>query len=266
MKNITSKDNKILKHTKKLASSSYRRKLSEFIAEGERLCTEALSCNKAQLSYAIATEEFLAANSDFQKKLDDSRISVYTVSEKLFESVSQTDTPQGVLLAIKIPSEQTADFTDVTRILILDGISEPGNMGTIIRTADAFGFSTTILCNNCVDIYNPKVVRATMGGIFRTKFININNISDVMSTIKIAKTEGFQVLATSLENSVDITSVKFGIKCAIIIGNEANGISDELLALSDMKIKIPMSDGAESLNAAIAAGIAMFKAMEDTIK
>ena len=255
MINITSKDNKILRHTKKLTNNaSYRDKSGEFIAEGERLCAEALICN-AQISYCIVTAEFLIRNPDFQKKLDDLKVTIYTVSENLFNSISRTQHPQGVLFVIRIPSVVTSDFAGTNRILILDGISEPGNMGTIIRTADAFGFGTVILCNNCVDIYNPKVVRSTMGGIFRTNFICANNISKTMEQLKSA---GFQIAAAVLDGATDITEIKFSDKLALAIGSEANGASAELLAGADSKVKIPMVKEAESLNAAVAAGIAMF--------
>ncbi|MCL2837912.1 MAG: RNA methyltransferase [Oscillospiraceae bacterium] len=260
MINITSKDNKILKHTKKLWRSSYRAKSGEFVAEGERLCAEALTYGKPQISYAILTDEFVRQNVNFQKKLDDLGVCVYTVSEKLFSMVSQTTTPQGVLLVIRIPDGKAPNFADLSRVLILDGINEPGNMGTIIRTADAFGFSTIVLCNSCVDIYNPKVVRSSMGGIFRTKFINAPNVSETIESIKNAE---FQVVATAIEEAVDINTVHFTEKCALIIGNEASGVSDELLTLSDKKVKIPMANETESLNAAVAAGIAMFKGWSD---
>jgi len=260
MINITSKDNRILKHTKKLWRASYRAKSGEFVAEGERLCDEALTCGETQISYAILTDEFLQQNVNFQKKLDDLGVCVYTVSEKLFSMVSQTTTPQGVLFVIRIPDSILLKFADLTRILILDGINEPGNMGTIIRTADAFGFSTILLCNGCVDIYNPKVVRSSMGGIFRTKFVHAANVSETVESIK---SGGFQVVATALEGAVDINTVKFAEKCAIVIGNEANGVSDELLSLSDARVTIPMANETESLNAAVAAGIAMFKGWSD---
>jgi len=258
MKTISGRDNKILKHTKKLAVTSYRAKTGEFIVEGERLCLEALFCN-ARISYAIISETFGRENEHFQKKLDNCNVNVYTVPDKLFDDISKTDTPQGVLFVVKQPNEEAVNFDDVSRVLLLDGLAEPGNMGTIIRTASSFGFSSIILCNNCVDIYNPKVVRSTMGGIFRTNFAKPSNITETTSNLKSA---GFQIVAAALENSVDINSIKFGEKVALIIGNEANGISDELLKLSDVNVKIPMANDVESLNAAVAAGIAMYLGRE----
>ena len=255
MKNITSRDNKILKHTKKLAKTAYRAKAGEFVAEGERLCAEALNFAHTMISYAILTAEFFESNRKFQKKLDDLNISIYIVSEMLFADIAQTTTPQGILFVVKTPLESPRDFADISRALILDGISEPGNMGTIIRTADAFGFRTIILANDCVDVYNPKVVRASMGGIFRASFVKADDISLTMNELKSA---GFQLVATALDNAQDVTEFKFNKKCALIIGSEASGVSNELLKECDATVKIPMANDAESLNAAVAAGIVMY--------
>ena len=129
--NITSRDNKILKHTKKLALHNYRQKSGEFVAEGERLCREALEYVNSDILYAIVTLDFLTNNLDFQKKLDDLGIRIYTVSDDLFKTVSQTTTPQGVLFVIRRRDDHSCELSK-SRILILDGISEPGNMGTNI--------------------------------------------------------------------------------------------------------------------------------------
>jgi len=290
MMKIVSRDNKILKHVKKLGSAAYRAKCGEFIAEGERLCNEALFCfaknlcktkssqgdahalrteemtqNRAKISYAILSETYLSENVNFQKKLDDLKVKVYTVPDKLFRDISQTDTPQGILFVIKQQMAEEVAFADISRVLMLDGVSEPGNMGTIIRTANAFGFRTIVLCNNCVDIYNPKVIRASMGGIFRTKFVKTDHPATRLhgrEIIELLKSNNFKIVATSLENAVDINTVNFDGKIALVIGNEANGVSKELLNLSDVNVKIPMSDGTESLNAAVAAGIAMYLGRE----
>ena len=267
MNTITSRDNKILKHVKKLGSVSYRAKSREFIAEGERLCNEALACN-ADISLAIMSETFIDENVNFQKKLDDLKVKVYTVPDKLFDDISKTDTPQGVLFVIKQANGENVNFADISRVLVLDGVAEPGNMGTIIRTAGAFGFSTIILVNSCVDIYNPKVVRSTMGGIFRSDFIRAGCRGEPCSPVDIIETlksAGFKIIATALKNAVDINTINFDGKIALVIGNEANGVSSELLELSDVNVKIPMANGAESLNAAVAAGIVMYVVGRDAL-
>ena len=258
MINITRFDNKILKHIAKLDLKSYRDKAGEFIVEGERICGEAISACSERISCVLLTNEFLEKNIIFQKKLDDLHAKIYTVSETIFKRIAKTQTPQGVLCVLKKPSINKLDFAKLSNVLILDGVSEPGNMGTIVRTANAFGFGTVILNKGCVDVYNPKVVRTTMGAIFKVNFVETDNIAECIAQLKAAK---FSVVSTALKNSTDINKVEISEKTALVIGSEARGVSEEILKLSDMCVKIPMSEGAESLNAAVAAGIVMHLAM-----
>ena len=138
-------------------------------------------------------------------------------------------------------------------VLILDGVAEPGNMGTIIRTAEAAGIECICLGQGCTDIYAPKAVRSAMGSVFRMKFCGFD-----AAAAAALKSAGFTIAATALYNSVPIESAKISGKRAIVIGNEAHGVSDEVLSISDMAVRIDMKGKAESLNAAVAAGIAMY--------
>jgi len=260
MTHITSRENKILKHIAKLQNSrSYRDRHGEYIAEGARLCADALAMAGELVSCAVATEEFLAANREFEKKLDNLKITLYIVSEKIFKNISDTQTPQGILAVMRRgaygdKTNGAPGSARPTNILILDGISEPGNMGTILRTANALGYRV-MLTGGCVDIYNPKVVRTAMGAVFCADVVHITDTGETIGKLKSA---GFTVIAAALENSVDIAGAEVGGKVALVIGSEANGISEEILNLADICVKIPMRNGAESLNAAVAAGILMY--------
>ena len=140
-------------------------------------------------------------------------------------------------------------------IVILDGIQDPGNLGTILRTVDSVGLNQIIVSSHTADAYNPKVVRSTMGAIFRVKVIESTNL---VQTIKNIKKHRFKILATSLQTEKSIFDVEYNKK-AIIIGNEANGVTDEILAVSDIQAKIPMLGKTESLNASVATGVILYE-------
>lgn len=141
-------------------------------------------------------------------------------------------------------------------IIILDEIQDPGNMGTIIRTADAFGASGVVLTPNCVDIYNPKVVRSTMGSLFH---IPIAQVEDKIQLIEELKNKHVKIYATSLESANYVYDIDFRRDFALVIGNESKGISQQILDLADNIVKIPIMGNAESLNAAIASSIIMYE-------
>ena len=146
--------------------------------------------------------------------------------------------------------------------MILDDIQDPGNMGTILRTADSLNMKQIIVSKDCADAYNPKVVRSTMGAIFR---INIIESDNLVKTIKEMKKHKIKVMATSLETSKSMYDVSYE-KTAIVIGNEANGVEKEILELADEKIKIPMPGKTESLNASVATAVILYEAMRNKLK
>lgn len=251
---ITSKENKTLKLMRSLRKKKGRTESGLFFAEGARLVKEALQYCGDELKFVIVSDEFAARNKELVAGLDAEGKSVYNTTEGLFKDICTTETPQGIAAAIGIPKSVPVIGKDEDFVLILDGVSEPGNMGTIIRTAEAAGVDAVILTKGCVDLYSPKVVRSTMGSVFRMKCI-INAEADMISGLK---EQGFTIAATALRDSVEIDSVKIDGKRALIIGSEAFGVSDGLLKLSDIRIRIPMLGKAESLNAAVAAGISMY--------
>lgn len=249
IKQITSKENKTIKLLLSLQKRSGRLKSGMFLAEGKRIVREAIEWCKGSISFLVASESFCEKNPGFDCGLD-----LYVLSDSLFHYISSTETPQGILAVINIPS--SSDFADLSdNVLIIDGVSEPGNMGTILRTAEAMAFNDIFILKGSVDIYSPKVVRSTMGAIFRLHF----HFEENCEFIAMLKERKYRIVSAALRDSVSLEAVEVSGKNAIIIGNEAVGISDAALKLSDVTAKIDMPGNAESLNAAIAAGIMMYK-------
>ena len=163
--------------------------------------------------------------------------------------------PQGLLAVVDKNCKEQQIKYDEDAIVILDGIQDPGNLGTILRTIDSVGLSQVVVSKKTGDIFNPKVVRSTMGAIFR---INIIQSDDLVATIKEIKKHKFKVIATSLQTNDSIYDIDYK-KSAIIIGNEANGVSQEVMETADKKVKIPMLGKTESLNAAVATGVMLYE-------
>ena len=249
---ITSKDNEIVKHIKKLKEKKYREEYNEFIVEGIKMINEAIEEN-AVIKQIIISESF-NENEVTQKMKEKNCI---FMSDKLFGSITDVVNPQGIMAIIEKPinSENTIDF-NANNILILDNIQDPGNMGTILRTADSLNLKQIIVSKGSSDVYNLKVVRSTMGAIFRVKVIESENLS---LTIRELKKHEIKVYATDLATNKSIYDVNYE-KSAIVIGNEANGVSKEVLDEATERIKIPMIGKTESLNAAVATSIILYEA------
>lgn len=246
---ITSINNPTVKHIKALSSKKERQKSGEYTVEGIKQVNEAIFSGK-EIKLIVISEEF-----DI-KLLSSSGYELYRVPSFVFEKICDTKSPQGILAVLK--QEQNEDLKIVTNGLYLycDGISDPGNMGTLIRTADAAGFDAVLLSETCVDIYSPKVVRASMGSFFRMKVYENINASKLLSL----KNDGVNLFGGALtEDTKDYREVDYCKTSIIIVGNEANGISDEVLA-GCTPVKIPIYGGAESLNVAVAGGILMYQA------
>lgn len=249
---ITSKDNKIVKMVRGLSKKSNREKAGCFVVEGKRIVEEAIRDIPDKISVIIISHSFKDKNTDIYNNLNRGEHNVYLVPDYIFDSVSDTESPQGILAVVEFMEEKKGDWD---RLLILDGISEPGNMGTIIRTAEAMGFKGIILCGNSVDIYSPKVVRSTMGSLFRLNFRHEKSYD----FIKDLKLKGYRIYATTLSSSVSLEEIESWDKSAIVIGNEAHGVSEEIISASDINVRIDMEGQVESLNASVAAAIIMYK-------
>ena len=173
----------------------------------------------------------------------------------MFLSISDVTTPQGVLAVVEKKNNTNKINYNEDIIIALDGIQDPGNLGTILRTVDSADLKQIILSKNSADPYNPKVVRSTMGAIFRVNIIETENLLD---TLKEVKKHNFEVVVTSLDTNESIYNIQYKNK-VIVIGNEANGVSKEIQEIADKKVKIPMLGKTESLNASVATGIMVYE-------
>lgn len=247
---ITSRENKIYKLCKLLKTAKGRNERKMFLVEGLRSVRDALSKN-ADIECIIIKE-----GTAFEMA---SGVEVYTLAKKLFDEVSDTVTPQGVIALCRICEKSVSDILkkEGELIVICEELQDPGNIGTIIRTAHAAGCKGVILTKGCCDLYNPKIIRATMTGVFSVDVVTDAKIGEVAATLK---KEGFKLIAGALtETAVDFYEASLSGKCAVIIGNEGNGIKEETLSLCDAVLKIPMDSAAESLNAAVAGSIMIYE-------
>ena len=256
MQVITSKDNEIIKNIKKLKEKKYRDQTGEYIIEGIKLVAEAITEN-VKISKILVCED-CETNGSISKDLmyEIAKHDCIYVSKKIFEAISDVSTPQGILAVIKkcsMPEEEVSYSEDI--IVVLDGVQDPGNLGTILRTVDSVNLKQIILSPKCADPYSPKVVRSTMGAIFRLNIVESKNIIETLKNIKKNK---YKVIATSLETNESIYTMQLNKK-AIVIGNEANGVSKEVLEIANEKIKIPMLGKTESLNVAVATGVILYE-------
>ena len=258
---ITSATNPKLKRLASLLKKSAHRKAEHvFVIEGFKMFIEVLT------QFPDRFEEIFMTPAAKEKLLKDFGAAVIEglkyelVEEKLFDRFAETVTPQGVMAIVKTPEYSIGEllWENTSKLLVLDNLRDPGNLGTIIRTAEAAGMSGVLLSAGCVDITNPKVVRSTMGAIFRVPFVSCDNLSETLLRLK-EEYFGFTVYATALNGSTVYTENKYYGRCAIVIGNESNGVSPEVLAASDKKIRIPMAGKVESLNAAVAAAVVMYE-------
>lgn len=249
---ITSKDNEIIKNIKKLKEKKYR--LDSYIVEGIKMVKEAINENQE-----IA---LIAIREDFKIDFDTKKIKIVTISNKIFNDISDVKTPQGILAVIK-KNQNNQIETNQEYILALDSLQDPGNMGTIIRTADSANINQIIINKTTVDPYSPKVIRSTMGAIYRT---NIIEVEDLKATLKEMKSKGFQIITTDLKATQSIYDINYNNKTVVVIGNEANGVSQEILQTADKKVIIPMLGKTESLNASIAASIMIYEYVRQKIQ
>ena len=257
MQVISSKDNEIIKNIRKLKEKKYRDLENAYLIEGIKIVKEAIAEN-AKIRQIIMCEDF-TDNVELDKDTlyELARHNLIYVTRNLMDSLSDVKTPQGIIgvvNTVKTGIEPKVDYTQDI-IIALDGVQDPGNLGTIIRTADSANLNQIIISKTSVDPYNPKVVRSTMGAIFRVNIIETENI---VEELKKAQANGFKVMVTALDSSKSIYKTEFNKK-VIVIGNEANGVSKEVQSIADEKVKIPMLGKTESLNASVAAGIMIYE-------
>ena len=278
MEIISSKDNKRIKYIRGLLEKgNIRKKNHQFVVEGIKLVDEALEYGKVLevvcaeslynelISGDLSGNRLLAENDKNITNYVKKGSSLLVVSDTVFKSMSETKTPQGILAVAEIPDyrlldkgflEQAYTKNGKIKLLVLEDTADPGNLGTIMRTAEAAGVTGVIMGKGTVDIFNPKVVRSTMGSIFRLPF---TYVEDLKETIKELKKQGISFYATHLKGEKSYKDIKYSDRSAIIVGNEARGLSDEVADLADTYVLIPMQGKVESLNAAVAAALMMYE-------
>ena len=246
MERITSRRNPLATHIKRLgADRVYRVQCGEFLCDGEKLLKDAVKGNADITTILTAVNISVALPPD---------VRVFSAPRDLIDSLSPLKNSQGILFICKIPITRGFVYEGGTYVL-LDDIQDPGNVGSIIRTANAFGINAVLMTEQCADIYNPKTIRATMGAVFRQKVFGITPVE-----LLELKEKGVRIIGASMDkDSCDISSVN--LKNTIItIGNEGKGISEDILALCDEKVIIPIAPECESLGAAAAAAVLMYLA------
>ena len=248
MEQITSRKNPLITHIRKLcADRAYRRECGLFVGDGTKLLDEAVRW-KAPLDTVVCT-----AGVELPALPDGVR--VVQVPVDVMESVSPMKSPQGALFVCRTPAFDVPDRLPGQRYLVLDGVQDPGNVGTIWRTADALGADGLILLEGCADPWSAKTVRSTMGACFRLPVYELGReqLADRMAASELP------LYATALlDDTVDLRSADLS-RCAVVIGSEGRGVSREVLALCHKTMKIPMRDRCESLNAAAAATVVLWE-------
>lgn len=254
---IQSKDNKLIKEIKKLKERKYRDSYEKFFIEGFRFVEEAF---KAQAKFQCL---IVAQGQEEKYKSFLETVTLkekYIVKDNLFRELCSTENPQGMAAVISKPQN---DYSFSEGLIVLtDKVQDPGNMGTIIRTAHAVGARAVLYSSGTVDPYNEKTLRSTMGSIF---YIPVIEDKGLEFTSKLKK-EGYKLVASSLEAEDNFFDVKYGKKTIIAVGNEGNGISNEVEAMADTKVRIPMPGGAESLNVSVAASVMVYEVLRQNIK
>lgn len=244
------------KSFQKLKLKKYRQERKLFIVEGKRLCQEALESGW-QIEAAFRNPDF---QNDllfpvFEKRLMEKNIPLQVLSTANFQKLADTQTPQGILLIMHIPQVSPLieeDWKQQSLILLLDGIRDPGNLGTIIRTADWFGVRYLVSSSDTADFYNPKTIRASMGSLFR---VTCRECSNLIEFAHLLNKHKIKILATSSTATTVLEETRVSFPLAILLGSEATGISPALLNCSSEIIQIKKYGQAESLNVAVATGI-----------
>ena len=299
MQRISSKDNSLVKYIKRLKEKKYRDEYGEFIVEGLKVINEAIQENANIKHIVVCDGCDNSEMIESHLKYEMAKLDFIYVPQNIFKLLSDVENPQGVLAVIgKTKNDQTFtsnvnkknnELDNIQKknvfeeekvfnqkndskemgtaskisnidlnediIIALDDIQDPGNLGTILRTADSVGLKQILVSKGTADAYNPKVVRSTMGAIFR---VNVIECEDLKETLKELQCKDYKIMITSLKAKKSIYEVNYKKKI-IVIGNEANGVSKEILSLSDEKVIIPMLGKTESLNASVATGVILYE-------
>ena len=270
MKYISAINNPSVKEVKSLETKKSRDKSGLFVVEGFRVICELLEGIKSGCQPVGRVREVFIRESFPEESRDkadmlcretDTRITC--VADRIFDKMCDTENPQGILAVVHKDNEHIL-FQDLLTtgktVLVLENVSDPGNLGTVIRTADAVGAGGIILAGNCVDQYSPKVVRSTMGSIFRVPVIRVSGSGYCEKTEESLRSYNYRIAAAHLQGSSDCFKTDLTGAVAFLLGNEANGLTDAMTDIADVRIRIPIIGQAESLNLGIAAGVLLYEA------
>ncbi len=251
MMNILSKDNKLVKLGLKLKQKKYRDEESKFIIEGIRFVEEGIISEDVE--HIFYNSKLLESRG--HERILNKHFSVHEVSDAVLKELCDTENPQGVAAIVNKRLWKVENIKN-DFIVIADGVQDPGNMGTIIRTCDAAGVGAVAVIKGSVDIYNPKTLRTTMGSIFHIPVLVYEDFKSLAEELSQA---GYNIYAASLDTKSYLYDCNFKEKTAIVIGNEANGIPGDHVEMCTHKIKIPIVGTAESLNAAVAGAVIIYE-------
>ena len=249
---ITSSSNSQVKNViNLLKKSGERKRRGLFVIEGIRMFTE---IPKDRIVKVYASESFAHANETILKGFD-----YELVSDRVYEQMSDTKTPQGIMALVEMLSYTLDDIIrgETPVIAMLENIQDPGNLGTIIRSAEGAGATGLIMSADTVDIYNPKTIRSTMGALFRMPFIYVD---DMVETANELRRREIRLVAAHLKGENNYYNENLAVPMALMIGNEGNGLTDRLTNEADLLVKIPMEGGLESLNAAVSTAVILYEA------
>lgn len=260
MEIITSRQNSIVKYIRSLRDKKTREQEGRFVIEGLNFVTEAISSGIIPEKLIISER---AGNNpkaiDIIKQVSNLD-SIVRVNDSVMEYMSETETPQGVMALLQIP-EVSLSFLPVRTksiFIVVDGVQDPGNVGTLIRTADAFGVTGVILTKGCADLYNAKTLRSTMGSVFHLPVLRDVAITELIDFLRSSSI--YTAVTCLVEDALPIEESNLSFPLALVFGSEARGVSIELMQAGDLSIKVPMAGAAESLNVAVAAGIVVYEA------
>ncbi len=255
-----------IKRLTKIGDRKYQTRYGEFLVEGIRAVEEAFRAGAGVCDLIVRKgDERVGRIATLIDKAEELSVNAWIVSLSEMDKICRTTNSQGIAAGVKVPSKSIGDlFGEMLQIksgtiLFMDAIQDPGNVGTLIRTAEAFGIEAAVLGPGSAGLYNPKTIRSTMGAIFRVSAAEMNDRS-AHDTVARFKKAGFRIIASNIsERAVPIERLAPHAKNLLIVGSEASGISPELLQIADIEVYIPMTGPTESLNASIAGGILMFE-------
>lgn len=259
---VTGLQNPVVKAAAELKQKKYRTQNGLYLAEGLRTAEEAVAYKAVETLFYVATDDERTMH-----LLEDAaaqNIKLVCVSENVMKKIADTETPQGIIAVCKMRQPKLENLLASGKmLLVLDRVGDPGNIGTMLRTADAAGIGGLVLLKGCADIYAPKTVRSSMGSLFHIPVLS--GVSE-QEFVSVAKKAGYDLLVTCLDGADNLYKADLSGRIAFVMGNEAGGVSETLLEKADKRVYIPMAGRAESLNVAMAAGIVMFEALRRKVK